>query len=206
MRVRTDKKRREIIEAAAALFVEQGYERTSMSAIAERVGGSKATLYGYFPSKEELFRAVLEFDVGQGAVTLVQDFPGQRDLRAALTKVGVQHLSSRLADLAITNFITLAGQPGGSRLGQRFYSEVLEPAWQLFAERLRLLMEEGRLRKADPWTAAMHWKGLAEGELLEKRLLDALPSIQAKELKRVASSAADAFLRIYSSGQDIDGA
>ena len=196
MRVRTDQKRQEIVEAAAALFVEQGYERTSMSAIARRVGGSKATLYGYFASKEELFRAVLEFDVGRGAVTMVPDFPGRRDLRAALIHFGVEHLTSRLADLAITNLVTLAGQPSGSRLGRTLYMEVLKPAWQLFAARLRMLMEDGRLREADPWTAAMQWKGLTEGELLEKRLLVASP-IEAKEIRRVAAAAADAFLKIY---------
>jgi AcrR family transcriptional regulator len=44
MRVRTEEKRQEIVEIAARLFEELGYERTSMSAIAARVGGSKATL------------------------------------------------------------------------------------------------------------------------------------------------------------------
>jgi hypothetical protein len=47
MRVRTEKKRQEIIRIAAELFDELGYERTSMSTIASRVGGSKTTLYGY---------------------------------------------------------------------------------------------------------------------------------------------------------------
>ena len=48
MRVRNEEKRLEIIRIAAELFDELGYERTSMSTIAARVGGSKATLYGYF--------------------------------------------------------------------------------------------------------------------------------------------------------------
>ena len=206
MRVRTDQKRREIVEAAAALFVEQGYERTSMSAIAERVGGSKATLYGYFASKEELFRAVLEFDVAHNALTVLHAFPAKGDLRAGLTKLGVEYLTERLGDLPIANLVTLASQPRESRLGQAFYAEVLGPAWQLLAERFGSLMEEGRLRTADPWTAAMHWKGLNEGELLEKRLLGALPTIDLKEIKRAASGAADAFLRIYSPEQDQPGA
>ena len=51
MRVRKEEKRQEIVRIAAKLFEELGYERTSMSTIAARDGGSKATLYGYFPSK-----------------------------------------------------------------------------------------------------------------------------------------------------------
>lgn len=43
----------------------------------------------------------------------------------------------------------------------------------------------------------MYWKCLTDEELLEKRLLGALPSIEASEIRRVASAAADAFLRMY---------
>ena len=60
MRLRTEVKRQEIVRIAAQLFEELGYERTSMSEISARVGGSKATLYGYFASKEDLLRAVLD--------------------------------------------------------------------------------------------------------------------------------------------------
>ena len=51
MRVRTQARRDTIIEAAIQLFEEAGYEGASMSELARRLGGSKATLYGYFPSK-----------------------------------------------------------------------------------------------------------------------------------------------------------
>ena len=64
MRVRTEEKRQEIVRIAAELFEQLGYERTSMSAIAASVGGSKATLYGYFASKEDLLRAVLAAEIG----------------------------------------------------------------------------------------------------------------------------------------------
>ena len=59
-RVRTDEKRNEIVQVAAELFQKHGYDRCSMAALSERLGGSKATLYGYFPSKEDLLRAVIQ--------------------------------------------------------------------------------------------------------------------------------------------------
>ena len=50
-----------ILEKANGLFVEKGYERTSMREIAERVGISKAALYHHFESKEEiLFRLCVQ--------------------------------------------------------------------------------------------------------------------------------------------------
>jgi len=202
MRVRTDEKRREIVEAAASLFVEQGYERTSMSAISERVGGSKATLYGYFPSKEDLLRAVLAYDVSQESMAILQEFPEDEDICEGLTRLGIRYLTERLAPLPITNMRTLASLPVDSNIGRDFYATSLKPAWELLAQRLLSLMNSGRLKYADPWVAAMHWKGLNEGELLERRLLGASSIPDAKEIARVARLAADAFIRIYGLDQD----
>src|SRR5690242_20245067 len=60
MRTKTESRRQDIVRAAGAVFAEMGFERASMAAIAERVGGSKATLYSYYASKETLFAAVLQ--------------------------------------------------------------------------------------------------------------------------------------------------
>jgi len=49
-----------IMEAAADLFLRDGYYETSIEAVLEASGGSKATLYSYFSTKEDLFRAVVE--------------------------------------------------------------------------------------------------------------------------------------------------
>lgn len=50
----------EIVQAATAVFLEQGYQRTQMGDVAERAGLAKGTLYLYFESKEALFDAALE--------------------------------------------------------------------------------------------------------------------------------------------------
>lgn len=50
---------RELLVAALALFIEQGYEATRTEAIAERAGVSKGTLYLYFDSKESLFNDLI---------------------------------------------------------------------------------------------------------------------------------------------------
>ena len=197
MRVRSEGKRREILAAAAQLFVEQGYEHTSMSAISDRVGGSKATLYGYFESKEDLLRGVLEYDVANEALLVLHEFPAGTDLHKGLVNLGIQFLTGRLAALPIANTRTLAGLPTGSTIGKEFYETILRPAWETLAEHFAGLMEAGRLRKADPWTAAMHWKGLHEGDLLERRLIGAISHPDPKEVKRFANLATDAFLRIY---------
>ena len=52
-------KRELILTAATALFLELGYDRTSLARIAERAGVSRATLFKQFPSKAALFDAIV---------------------------------------------------------------------------------------------------------------------------------------------------
>jgi AcrR family transcriptional regulator len=52
--------RQRILAVSAELFVEQGYDGTSLREIAERLGVTKAALYYHFSSKEQIFRALLE--------------------------------------------------------------------------------------------------------------------------------------------------
>jgi len=191
MRVRTDEKRREIIRAAAGLFEELGYERTSMSAIAARVGGSKATLYGYFRSKDELLRTVLDHDVNEEADRLMQEFLSERDLRSGLIRLGIAYLTGHAARTA--NMRTVANQP----IAQAFYDDVLRPAWQRLADRFATMMKEGRLKFADPWITAMHWKGLNEWDMLEQHLLCANAGANPNQIVTAATAAADAFLKVY---------
>src|SRR6218665_2735103 len=49
----------ELLDAALQLFVEKGFAATRVEEVAARAGASKGTLFLYFPSKEELFKAVV---------------------------------------------------------------------------------------------------------------------------------------------------
>ena len=53
----------ELIEAALELFVEKGFAATRVDEVAARAGVSKGTLFLYFPSKEELFKAVVRENI-----------------------------------------------------------------------------------------------------------------------------------------------
>lgn len=59
----------ELVEAALELFAEKGYAATRLEDVASRAGVSKGTLYLYFESKEELFKAV----VRQGLVPAIAE-------------------------------------------------------------------------------------------------------------------------------------
>jgi AcrR family transcriptional regulator len=54
-----ERRRPEVLDAALGLFLEHGYDGTSMQAVADRAGVTKPVVYACFPGKDELFRALL---------------------------------------------------------------------------------------------------------------------------------------------------
>ena len=196
-RVRTEEKRSEIVQIASELFDELGYDRCSMATISDRLGGSKATLYGYFSSKEELLRAVLQCEVASDFDRLMDEFHEDEDLRRALIMLGTAFQRKRLSSLPVANIRSIVNQPPGSTMGKDFYNEIIHPAYEAIAQKLKQLMDEGRLRKADPWIALMHWKGLCDWDLFERRIIGAISGPEDVDIERVATLAADAFLKLY---------
>ena len=150
MRTRSEEKRREIVRVAAKAFEELGYERTSMLTIAERLSGSKQTLYNYFPSKEDLLRAVLDFDVGEVADQAMQEFLAEKNLRKALIRLGVAYLNGQLAPSAMSNIRIVSTQPAESNLGEEFYENVLRPAWDARRGHVQGSHERGEAQEVGP--------------------------------------------------------
>jgi AcrR family transcriptional regulator len=63
----------ELLEAALKLFVEKGFAATRSEEVAKAAGVSKGTLYLYFPSKEELLKAVIQHFLGTEIETGTQE-------------------------------------------------------------------------------------------------------------------------------------
>jgi AcrR family transcriptional regulator len=60
-----ERRRPQVLDAALALFLEHGYQGASMQAVADRAEVTKPVVYACFPSKEELFRALLRREEGR---------------------------------------------------------------------------------------------------------------------------------------------
>jgi AcrR family transcriptional regulator len=60
LRERYDRRRAEVVLEAARVFAERGYDQTSVPELAEALGLAAGSLYHYFPSKEELLRAICD--------------------------------------------------------------------------------------------------------------------------------------------------
>jgi AcrR family transcriptional regulator len=196
-RMKSEARRRNILDVVAQVFVEHGFERTSMSMIAERLGGSKATLYNYFKSKEELFLAVLDFEIDTNAEAILGVALGEPDTHAALTKIGCGYLMQRLSVRPTRFFRMVSGQAEESDIGDHFWNTILKPAWMLLCNKLQELMDEGRLRQADPWQATVHFKGLMDTDIVERRLLGVISKPDPDLCWEVASKGVTVFLSAY---------
>src|SRR5262245_16050017 len=99
MRVKTEERRQAILEKALEVFHEVGFDRASMSEISKRIGGSKANLYSYFESKEELFTSAMSLSPEIGSV--FGRFPNLKissvaELRFELERFAFDHLKFSL--------------------------------------------------------------------------------------------------------------
>lgn len=80
-------KRRELLQDAAIVFQEKGYEAATLNDIAERFGTDRASIYYYFASKKELFQAlfhdvvsgVLDENIKAAEAVLALDLPPPRN-------------------------------------------------------------------------------------------------------------------------------
>src|ERR1700691_2859486 len=58
--VRTEETQAKILNAAEALFAEQGFEKTQLEEVAARAGYTRGAIYAHYASKEDLFLALME--------------------------------------------------------------------------------------------------------------------------------------------------
>ena len=78
------KTRREILDAAEALFRGQGYAETAFGDVAAYVGVGRTTLYEYFTDKEDLLASLVEDRIPQVMDGLVDGLPTKATIREQL--------------------------------------------------------------------------------------------------------------------------
>lgn len=201
MKKKTEAKRQAILDVAAQAFQELGFERTSMSEICARVGGSKATLYNYFPSKEELFFEVIflsveaEFDAVHNAIDATTE-----DIGEALRHFGQNLLRVLYSPEVRAKRHLAVSESGRTNLGRLVYERGVLPSQKLMAGFLQQAMESGKLRQADPMVAAKHLYALLESELLEGFLFQVLEQAAPDDIGAMTDRAVGVFMAAYGSG------
>lgn len=131
-----------IVQAALALFLEQGYAATSMDAVASLASVTKQTVYRYYPSKEELFTAVME--------KIRADEPpaytfGNADLDTELNNFGRDLLFFHLTPAAVGVYKMMISEGAQESLLKPFMktgpNRVMKPLMEFLQQRLPELEE-----------------------------------------------------------------
>jgi AcrR family transcriptional regulator len=194
----SDRKRQMILESAYRLFRTQGFDGTSMAEIISQVGGSKATLYSHFPSKEELFvecmMAALENYMSD---TLKHLDASRGDPEDALHNFGTSVLNFICSPEQVEVRRLMIAEAARSGTGKLFFDKIAALRSQV-SSFLDACMASGMLRRDNPDLAADQLGALLEAEILEPLLLhvrEAAP--KEKETALAARRAVAAFLRAY---------
>ncbi|WP_053056084.1 TetR family multidrug efflux transcriptional regulator VceR, partial [Vibrio cholerae] len=174
MRVKSEEKRQAILEIAKDSFTKQGFEQTSMSHIAKMLGGSKATLYNYFSSKEEIFTAVMESSATEQIALSFLSLDHNRELKPALLEFGYNFLNSVLTQDAMSIYRMAIHEADRSAIGRHFYENGPKRGWARLSRYITCQIECGSLKECDPWIAAMHFKALLSAQYFEPFSLGAI--------------------------------
>ena len=122
-RVKTEKKRREILEASAKVFSKHGFHAATVSQIADELGMGLGTFYRYFKSKLDVFHAVIEEVMGEAACQPIRVYgpleaaqsPEDR-VAARLGAVGERRVGPRLGDEVDVVHTGVLADPAGDGL------------------------------------------------------------------------------------------
>ena len=138
----------ELLEAALALFVEKGFAATRSEEVAARAGVSKGTLYLYFPSKEELFKAVVRHNL----TALIAEGEELVDCFEGPTPELLGHLMhewwTRVVDTPASGIfkIMVSEARNFPDLAQFYLDEVMLPVRHLIARTIARGVERGEFR------------------------------------------------------------
>jgi AcrR family transcriptional regulator len=169
----------QILDSARTLFLDQGFDATSMDAIARDAGVSKATLYVHFDDKDDLLLALVNDECKRyGPKTLWRNHGGKIDLRKELHAIGTTFLEAFLdpRGLAVHRLI-MSCASRYPRVAEVFMKSGPERCDAEVAAFLRAAQAQGLVDIPDINMAATQFLSLVQGkEILKWSLSMKAPS------------------------------
>ncbi len=157
---------RAILAAAEGVFAERGYSGATMSAIAARAGSPKANIHYYFPTKETLYRAVIE-RVLTAWLDAARSFDLSDDPVEALTAyIGAKMDLAR--EMPLSSQIYATEMMRGAPVVQDYLETTLTEWVRARSAVVRRWVSEGKLRDIEPkflfymiWATTQHYANAA---------------------------------------------
>ena len=155
---RKDARPGELLAAALDVFVEKGFAATRVEEIAQRAGVSKGTLFLYFASKEELFKALVRENITSNFPHWregLQNFSGSM---AAMLHLSAQGWWMHVGDTKASGIMKLMVSEGAKfpDLSRFYQEEVIAPGDQLLLGILQRGVDLGEFRADVPLVDVVH--------------------------------------------------
>lgn len=189
-----------ILAAASRVFIEHGFEGTSMDLVAKAAGVARRTLYNQFPDgKESMFGAVAErmwraFPV----MDIATDESALSDPEAGLRRIGQGVAAFWAPPLAVAFLrMVIAEGPRFPDLTRRFFEVGKTPAVSAVRNYIAELGKRGILRVTDAALASTEFLGMIDESVLWVRVMGDPRQLSRAQTEQVVDQAVAIFLRYY---------
>lgn len=189
--------KQKVLEGAASVFCQDGYEGASMARIAERAGVSKGTLYNYFDSKEALFVSYIEESCALKLARIFDGVTETDDIAHSLHLLAERALTLMLSQQGIDMYrLVVSIAPKFPELAQTFFASGAERALSYMRAFLVRADAAGTLQVPDPQFAAEQFFALCQTKVCLRRRLN-MPEDPPEVIEQVVTGAVEMFLNSY---------
>ncbi len=190
---RLEKRRDAIIAAARDLFIENGYERTTLGQVVERSGGSLATIYKLFENKDGLLSAVVFESAASSELLIKKAVAGSSDPATVLHRLARDLRDSFLSNdvLALVR-VVIARSVSDVDFARRFYEKTASSTRTSLLDLFEHWQREGRTMSATPFVLTETFLSMFLGDTHKEAIMHgAAPQLSPEEL----DARTDLFLR-----------
>jgi TetR/AcrR family transcriptional repressor of mexJK operon len=195
---RINKKYLDILDAATDLFLEQGYQESSITKLLNSFGGSRETIYRHFKSKEELFAAVLDHQIKD-----YLDFMLSLDIKTDNLRQGLLEWSNSLVSVVTSErYIKLRRlviSEVGSKpeIGQLYYEHTFMKGTSAITDFLIKQQHKNRLKAIDCKQMTYYLVGMLLYQVMHARILNLSSQPTREEISRMTTRVIDDFITAF---------
>lgn len=192
-------RRQAILDAAYDLFLEKGYEATTLSDVVGRSGGSLATLYELFESKPGLLRAMVQEQCSAVSSGMDRAFCSEQPVETTLRELAEHLFDQILRPRAVALFRVVVAQCGMQpELGKLLYEAGPAAGKARVAQYLQMKAESGAIDVTDPQATSQMFFQMVIGHYHHLLLMCAIDPPDAAARARHLDFAIESFLKVVS--------
>lgn len=173
MRLSTEQRRQQLINAAMRLFSSKGFDGTTTREIAQAAGINEALIFRHFRTKEELYWAVVSSRIrAAGRQDKIREYlkSSRLDASEVLGAIAENLLDRTCEDADLTRLLLFSALRN-SQLSETFFRTYMAGIYDAIADFIRHEIKQRKFRKVDPMVAARAFMGMISSHILLEELL-----------------------------------